>query len=231
MIVLRAAAGVEGRTVSATSLEAPKAAVSAFEKGTRDAARRKWEPARQHLEKAVRLYPRYAAAWSALGKVHSEAHRLEAARTAWRTAVSVDAKFIDPYFGLAELAMHERKWVEMAELTGALVKLNPYDFPGAWAYDAMARLNLNQLDAAEKSAREGLRIDALGLVPKNEHLLGVVRMRKGDYQGALAHLRRYLEMAPEAADAAFVEKQISACAARARDVRASTATDPSLPRP
>lgn len=220
-IVLHPAAGVEGRTISATTLEAPKDARAAYEKASRGLRDRKWDAARTQLEKAVQLYPRYAIAWSALGKANSQLGRTEEARKAWQQATIIDPKFVDPYFGLAEIAMHEQKWQEMAELTGTLVKLDPYDFPGAWAYDAMARLNLNQLDAAEKSARQGVRIDEQHEVPKNEHLLGVILMRKGDYEGAVAHMNKYLDAVPDASDADFVRKQMAACTERARGDRAA----------
>ena len=44
--------------------------------------------------------------------------------------------------------------------------MNPYDIPAAYAFDAMAHLNLNELDAAEKSAREGLKMDTAREVPR-----------------------------------------------------------------
>lgn len=213
-IVLHRMANVEGRTVSATTLEAPKPARSAFEKGARALRQHKWDQAEAHLERAVRIYPRYAVAWSGLGNARAALDRPEDARKAFREALAIDPKFIDPYFGLAELAMHQQRWQEMAELTGALVKLDPYDFPGAWAYDAMAHLRLGHLDAAEKSARQGLRIDTLGEVPKTEHLLGVILMRKGDFEGAAGHLNKYLEAAPGSSDAELVKQQLAACAER-----------------
>ena len=212
-IILHPMADVEGRTVSATTLQAPKEARAAFDKGLRAEQKAKWEDSRTQLEKAVQLYPRYAVAWAELGAVYAQREEPEKSRKAYREAIAIDPRFVTPYFKLAELAMHEHKWHEMAAVTGVLLNLNRYDFPAAYAYDAMAHLNLNDLDAAEKSAREGLKADTGGDVPKNEHLLGVILMRKRDFEGAAEHLKRYLEAAPNAPEAEFVNRQIAVCEA------------------
>jgi Tfp pilus assembly protein PilF len=214
-LILHPMANVEGRTVSATSLTAPKDSLKAFEKATKAMQKGKWKEAQSNLEKALQGYPRYAAAWSELANVYAETKETGKAREAFRQAIAIDPKFVAPYFGLAEIAMREHKWQEMAEHTGTLLKLDPYGLPGAYAYDAMAHLNLDRLDAAEKSAREGLKIDQVGEVPKNHHLLAVVLMRKGDYAAAAAELREYLQAVPKAADAEFARRQLAACEERA----------------
>lgn len=210
---------VKGGTVSVTSLKAPKGAQAAFEKAGKAMQKRKWVEARRQLEKAVGIYPQYAEAWCALGGVYLQQNEPEQARKALKEAVASDPKFATPYFGLAELAMREQKWQEMAENTGALIQLNPDNLPGVYAYDALANLNLNRLDAAEKSAQEGIRIDRNGEVPKNLHLLGVILMLKGDYVGAGVHLKRYLEVARGAPGEALVKEQLAACATLAAQPR------------
>jgi tetratricopeptide (TPR) repeat protein len=212
-LILRPLVKVEGLTVSATSLQAPKDARKAFEKATKAMRKGEWEESLVELQKAVRSYPRYAAAWSEIGNVYQEKGEPEKARSAFREALTIDPRFLPPYFGLAEVAMHERKWEEMAGHTGAILKLDPFGSPGAYAYDAMAHLNLNSLENAEKSARRGIENDGAGSVPKLQHLLGVVLMRKRDFAGAAAHLKHYLEAAPRAPDADFVKRQIAACEA------------------
>jgi tetratricopeptide (TPR) repeat protein len=210
-IVLHPMAKVEGRTISATSIDAPKEARAAFDKAGRAISKKKWGEAEKQLEKAVQAYPRYAAAWSDLGNAYSERGEGEKARMAYRQAVEIDPKFINPWLGLAQLAMHEKKWDEMAALTARLIKMDPYDVPAAYALDAMANLNLNNLEAAEKRARQGLEIDGAGEVPKIEHLLGVVLMRKREFRAAAEHLNKYLKAAPDAPDAEFVRRQLAAC--------------------
>ena len=61
-IVLERMEKAQGATVSATSLNAPKNAKKAYDKGHRAVENNKLPEAQQNLEKAVQLYPRYAAA-------------------------------------------------------------------------------------------------------------------------------------------------------------------------
>jgi len=41
----------------------------------------------------------------------------------------------------------------VADATDRVIRMNPYDFPAAFYYNAVANLQLNKLDVAEKSAR------------------------------------------------------------------------------
>jgi tetratricopeptide (TPR) repeat protein len=207
-IVLRRMGQVEGTTISFTSLQAPKDARKAFEKGREAVGKKKYAEAGAQFEKAVQLYPNYAAAWFELGMIHEREKDIEPARQAYREALRADSKFVKPYLQLAVLSAQERKWEEVAETAGRVLKLNPVDFPSAYFYHSVANLNLKNLDVAEKSAREALRLDAQGRVPKAEHLLGVILANKRDYSGAVEHIKLYLERAPDASDADAVRKQL-----------------------
>jgi hypothetical protein len=58
-----------GDTVTAQSLAVPKQARKLFERAQQEAAAGKTDRAKQYLEKAVVVYPEFAAAWCALGKL------------------------------------------------------------------------------------------------------------------------------------------------------------------
>ena len=208
-IVLHRLGNVEGSTVSVTSLEAPKDAKKAFEKGAENNRKRKWQDAQKSLEKAVELYPKYASAWFELGVAQQAQNNLEGARKSFEQALAADPKFVKPYMPLAGLALKEQKWAEVAERTDKLVRLDPVDFPSAYFYSAVAHFNLRNLDAAEKSAREGVKLDTDHRIPKMEHVLGVILANKRDYASAAQHMRNYLTLAPDAQDAEAVRKQLS----------------------
>jgi hypothetical protein len=208
-IVLRRLAAVEGSTISVTSLEASKDARKAYEKGVQALKKEKWQDAQKNLQKAVELYPRYAAAWYELGRAYNGLGDTGQARECYGKALAADGKFLKPYLEIADLAMKEKNWKELAEKTGLLIKLDPVDYPGAYLYNSFAYYSMNNLDAAEKSAREGIRIDSGHSVPKMEHILGVILASKRDYAGAAAFLKSYLEHAPGASDAETVRKQLA----------------------
>jgi tetratricopeptide (TPR) repeat protein len=208
-LILKRLGNVEGTTISGTSLNAPKDARKAYEKG-RDAVRKKkWEDARPQLEKAVAAYPKYAVAWYELGIVHEQGQQPEEARKAYAQALAADARFVSPYLRLAAMAATERKWQDVADTTDRVIKMNPLDFPSAYLYNSLAYLNLQKLDVAEKSAREAVKLDAQHRIPKAHHLLGVILAQKQDFAGAGEQMKNYLKFAPNAGDTDVVKKQLA----------------------
>lgn len=226
-IVLRRLANVEGLTLSATSLAAPKDAKKAFEKGRELAKKNKLPEAQKELEKAVTVYPKYANAWSDLGRVHEMQNHTEEARTAYGKALEADGKLVQPYVQMALMYARENKWQECADLSGKAIRLNPYDYPQAYFFNAVAHLNTQNLDAAEKSAREGLKSEGGKKIAKMHHVLGIVLAQKNDVPGAIEHLKGYLGMLPaNAPDVATVKNQLSQLEKVAGNVEAPKSAAP-----
>jgi TolA-binding protein len=188
-IFLHRRAAFEGSTVSATSALAPKDARKNYEKGIEAAKKSKVQEAQTDFLKATELYPRYASAWFELGRVLEQQERIAEARDAYAKAIAADGKFVNPYERLYTLSIRERKWEEAAATTDRVMHLNPYDFPDAFYYNAVANLKLDRLDVAEKSAREG----AMARNPKINYLLGVILVKKQDLKGAAECFREYLK--------------------------------------
>ncbi len=205
-IILHRIGNVEGTTISATSLSAPKDAKKAYEKGLDAMKKNKWENAQKQFEKAVAEHPSYAAAWYELGVAQQEQQRPEEARKAFAQALEADPKYVKPYLNLALLASAEKKWDEVAKNTDTLIRLNPVDFPQAYMWNSIANLNLRNPEAAEKSAREALKITPN--VPKLHHILGLALANKGDFTGAAREVNTYVQLAPQASDIDLVKKQL-----------------------
>jgi len=207
-IVLKPMGNSEGAVISLTSMQAPKDAKHEYEKGQKAAQDKKLPDAEKHLQKAVSLYPQYAAAWSMLGAVHSEMNQNEAAYKDYEQAVTADAKFVNPYYGLSVLSMKENKWKEVVQYTDQAIKLNPYAFPVTFLYNAAANYNIGNLDAAEKSARKFIVMDSEHRRPEVALLLGEILAKKHDYAGAAAQKRSYLAMAPNAPNSEAVKEDV-----------------------
>jgi tetratricopeptide (TPR) repeat protein len=209
VIVLRRLAQVEGLTISATTALAPKDAKKAYEKGRESAKKGKLADAEKHFTKAVELYPKHAAAWFELGRIQEQEKNVAEARKSYAEALSADAKFVSPYLQLAGLAASENNWQEVLDTTDRVIRLNPVDFPQAFFYNAVANLQLKKLDAAEKSAREAVKLDPNHRMPKIEHVLGIILAQKNDFNAAAEHLQNYLKFAPKAGDADHVRGQLA----------------------
>ena len=209
VIILHRLGNVEGTTISATSLNAPKDAKKAFEKGRESLKKKKVADARKELEKAVGLYPKYASAWFELGLAQEAENQTDQARNSYAKALEADAKFINPYLALALISAKEKKWQEVVDTTDRAIKLNPFDFPQAYFYNSVANFNLGNAEAAEKSAREVLKLDTAHRFPKVEHLLGIILADRREYGAAAEQMRNYLKFAPGAQDAATVRTQLT----------------------
>jgi tetratricopeptide (TPR) repeat protein len=207
-ITLRRIAGVEGSMTSATTLKAPKNARKAFDKARKAMEKQKWDQARPQLENATKIYPQYAAAWLELGRVYQVSGDLAQAKHACEQSIAADPKFVPPYLQLGTIFNQERKWRELADVTATAIKLNPY-VPAAYVLNAMSNFRLGDLKGAEASAREAIKLDGGQTYPEAEYTLGITLGSQGDYNGAVEHLRRYLELVPNSPGADAVKKQLT----------------------
>ena len=196
----------EGNTISATTAAAPGKAQKSFAKGCEEARHGKWDAAADHFQQATRVYPKYAQAWLYLGRVQVQKRDYDAARNSFREALNADPKFVDAYTELAQLALRSKQWKELEEDTDHLVQLNP--MPQFWYLNSAANFELKQVDKAERSALQGLRVDVRQGIPQLQYLLGAILALKHDYRGAAEHIRHYLRLAPDATDAALAQQQL-----------------------
>jgi tetratricopeptide (TPR) repeat protein len=208
-IVLHRRTNVEGTTISATTLMAPKDARKAYDKAREAARKGKTNDAERELDKAVAAYPQFAEAWSSLGVIHEEHQELADARRCFSQALAADPKLVTPYLHLARFSAADKNWPDVAATTNRLIKLNPYDFPEAYFYNAVAAYNLRKYDVAHTSALEAQKLDTAHKFPKVEHLLGVILYQKKDYPGAIEQMRKYLLLSPDSPDVSQVKQQLA----------------------
>jgi tetratricopeptide (TPR) repeat protein len=200
---------VDGTSISVTSALAPSAARKALEKARQKAGAGKWSDAQHLLEKAVRIYPQYAVAWCELGRVQLHDRELPAAEGSFNHAVAADAKYVNPYEGLAQVAVQARDWLSVIEITDKLLTLNPVNFPDAYFFNAAAKYYLKNLDAAEKSALQGIRVDEDHQIPKLQYLLAIILLEKHDYLAAEQHIRQYIGMVTQPAEIETARKTLA----------------------
>ncbi|HYM06624.1 MAG TPA: tetratricopeptide repeat protein [Terriglobales bacterium] len=207
-LVLHRMGQVEGLTISATSAMAPKDARKAYEKGRERASKEKWDEAQQLLNKAVEIYPKYAAAWFDLGRVQMRTNQDAPARHSFEQSIAADPKYVNPYRGVAELDARQQKWPELVTVTTQLLALNPVNFPEAWLFNSLGNYYIHNFPEAEKSARQGMKVDDQHQVPKLEYLLGMILAQEHQYPEASLHIRNYLKLVTQPAEVADAQKQL-----------------------
>jgi tetratricopeptide (TPR) repeat protein len=203
-IVVYPAERVRGVTISVASLQAPKDAKKSRERALNAFRKGKFDEAEEFLKAAIKAYPKYGDAWSDLGQAYQRQGRNQEARDAYTKAIELDELFVNPYIRLGGLALSERKWQEASDLTEHALSLDPVSFPEVYYLNALANLQLNRLDIAEKSARQEQRLDSAHQIPQVFLVLANILARKNDTQGSIAELQDYLKYAPHAKDAATV---------------------------
>jgi tetratricopeptide (TPR) repeat protein len=198
----------EATTVTATTIKAPKAARKALEKGMDLAKRNKLEEAIASLQEAVKLDPEFAFAWCELGKLQMENGHAGEAYRSLESAAKAEPRWPEPYLHLALLAARSENWKEVAEVTDRVLQLDSFEYPQAFFFNAVANYSLKHPEAAEKSARSAERLDTRHQFPQIARLLGAILVARHRYAEAADELRKYLMLAPRAADAPAVRKQL-----------------------
>ncbi len=208
-LVLHRLKGAEGLTISATSSTAPDAARKSLVKAFEQEKKNKWDEALKSLQKAVAIYPKYAVAWFELGRVQAHENDVAEARHSFEQALTADPTYVLPYRGLAQLAAQAQHWQELVEATGRILELNPASFPDAWFFNGVGYYYLQNFVAAEKSAREGIKLDQEHRISKLEYLLGMALLHQHQYTEAAEHMRQYLHLTTNPSEIAEAQKELS----------------------
>jgi len=214
-LLLRRREGVQGSSISVTSMQVPENARKEFEKGQKDERSNHMEPAQQHMEKAVALYDKYAAAWNELGKIDASNKDLEKARQSFEKAIAVDAQYIPPYVSLAALDLQTQQYDNAAETAGKILALDP-TIGFASFIQAAADFKLNRLDEAEKSAKDAEN-EPHQAIPQVHVLLAQIFVQKQDYANAITQLQAYLKEAPHGSFADEAKKNLDGIEKAAAD--------------
>ena len=199
-------AGVQGAAISATSLLVPGRARKEFEKGDKEARSNHLKSATQHLEKAVAEYDNYAAAWNELGEIYSTNQETDKAHQAFDKAITADPQYIPPYVSLSALELRNQEYQDAVDTAGRAVELDP-TIAIAHFIRAVGNFNLNQLDAAEKSAREVEKRPHQN-IPQLHVLLADILLQKQDYSKAAVEMRAYLTEYPGGQLASEMQKKL-----------------------
>lgn len=171
----------------------------------------KYTEALASLDKAVAVYPQYAAAMELKGGVLDLMGQTEAARGAYEQAVAADPAYAKPLVQLVELAAGDQNAAEAARWAGMANRLVPGAYPSVYLIEASAYFDLNRIDDADKAVRAGIDADPKCIYPGLRKLLGQMLYRKRSYAAAIEQFEWYLKEAPEATDVGTVRERVQSC--------------------
>ncbi|HSR68838.1 MAG TPA: tetratricopeptide repeat protein [Acidobacteriota bacterium] len=183
-----------GGTVRANTLQAPEEALKAF-KAARQAMAREGGPnlkkAAKKLDKALEIYPQFAAAWNLRGAVYAGKGQLDDARAAFHKAIEHDPSAPSGHWSLAMLEIRQQEWFRASLATTRLLELAPDD-PAVRFYHGLVCYYRGYWEAAElhlSQVADGPHVDAF---PLSRFFLANSHAQQGDFDLASEHFRGFL---------------------------------------
>lgn len=111
--------------VSAAGLKIPSAAQKEFDKGNKALSDNKLDLAKEHVNKAITLYPQFDQAYNALGVVLLKSGDAVGGKKAFEKAVELNDKFAGAYVNLAKLSMQEKQYDNAISLLNKSLSVEP----------------------------------------------------------------------------------------------------------
>jgi tetratricopeptide (TPR) repeat protein len=195
--------------VSVSEAKAPEKAAKAYEKAKEELFKDKPNPgkAEKELQKAVKEYPEYAAAWYLMGEARMLKQDVEGAREALSKATETDPGFATPYVTRSLLELSQKNLEAAAKASDQAIELAPSHVEARY-YNGMAYANLGDFEKAKAS------LDVVTGSPHGEkfpqafYLLGTMHGQEGNVEGCVSNYRRFLELEPDSQTAQAVRQQL-----------------------
>jgi tetratricopeptide (TPR) repeat protein len=201
--------GLPTGTVEVGDLQIPDKTQWEYEDGCAALRNRKMAAAEKHLRKVVNQYAKYSAAWVLLGQVLVAQQKTEEARGACSQPLTAKPNYLPAYLCLTDISSRLKNWDEVLKLSARALEIDPTADAAAYAYSAMANLNLHHLPEAEKSALKALEIDRDNTEPRVHYLLAQIYEAKRDRANEVAQLREYLKYSTDPKDTAMVKNYLA----------------------
>jgi tetratricopeptide (TPR) repeat protein len=204
----------------------PDKARKEFEQGQKDERSNHLPSAEQHMEKAVSIYDKYAAAWNELGRIQASSNNLDKAQESFAKSAAADPQYVPPLIGLAALQLQTGKYDSAVETASKALALDS-TLGMASFIQAAADVKLNKFDDAEKSAKDAEN-QPHQAYPQVHLVLAQLFVQKQDYSNAATQFRAYLKEAPKGPFAANAKKDLDDID---RQASAGTAAGPAAEQP
>jgi tetratricopeptide (TPR) repeat protein len=183
-----------GYTVSLHDLKVPGKARHAYDKGF--ALLQKKDPlgSLDHFKEATNAYPNYYEAYYQIGLANMELRRGSDAEQAFQRSIDLSGGgYAEPQFALGALLCDRKEYTQAEQILRRSIEIDSSSWKG-YLFLGQAQFGMNQLDEAEKNAREVLL--RRSETPPAYILLANIHIRRHEYILGLKDLDTYLAMKP-----------------------------------
>jgi Tfp pilus assembly protein PilF len=181
-------------SVPAWGLQIPARAQKEYDKGLEALEHEDVEVSIAHLRTAVQLYPRFAAAYGALGTAYNSAGDLKAAADAFQKALEIDDSLFTTHLGLGSLYLAQQRYKEAEKYLLRAGTLKPEDWRAQYQ---LGDLYWRTADwpASEEKLRRAIKLH--GKLPRMYLLLINVLAGQEKYTETLAAMENFLKLFPD----------------------------------
>lgn len=183
-----------GSTVSLRELKIPHKAQTDFIKGLERLAKSDWQASLEHFSKATQAFSGYYEAFYHMGYVQLRLGQKEEAMQSFQHAIDLSGgHYVRAQFGMGYALCLEGKLSEAEKVIREGVETDG-NVPEGHALLGMLQMQLNQLDAAERSENEALMLNPT--FAQAYFVLSQVYEKKHEYRKQLQGLESYLKLLP-----------------------------------
>ena len=199
--------------VAATDLGIPARAHKEFVKANELFDREEFANAIQKLNKAVAIYPPYAAAYNNLGVIYSRLGDVARSRNALQTALSINDHLAPAYVNLGRMNIRAGDFLGAEAM---LVKASAFDPKNAMAFALLAysELMVGRFDEAIVNSRKAHELQGPHAVV--HQVAARAFAEKGQPEQAIAELELFLQEEPSGHRAEDARKQLADLCIRPR---------------
>ena len=190
----------------------PKPAVELYNRALESARAGRDEKAVEQLRAAVEIHPGFGLALSKLGVLYMKMKQPDKALEPLRAALKLSPDDYPTLLTYGRALFDGRQFAEAEEQFSKAARKNSAS-PSARFYLGLIALKRQDLDAAEKSLREAVRLGGDEMAIAHKYLGGIYWGRQ-EYQRAADELETYLRLAPDAEDASRLRATVKELRAR-----------------
>ena len=117
--------GSQAPMVSAANLNVPEKARKELDKANQAMARQDWKQALERLNKAIAIYPQYAAAYNNLGVLYGRTSDYVHEQEALEKAIALDDHFASAFANLGKLCVRQKNFPRAETLLEKAASLDP----------------------------------------------------------------------------------------------------------
>jgi len=194
-------------TVSVSELAIPGLARREFAEAVKKLRKHDIEGATIHLNRAVAVAPQYFAAWNELGSLAARNRNWADAEKYFRKALGVRPGALTAALNLGSALLYGGKPQEALEYNQAAVRRSPNNAAASFQL-GLNYFILEQDDLASEYLRTAKRLDPAHY-SSPQLVLADLYLRHGDRASAIAELRDFLALHPDAAVAPKIRDQIT----------------------